>query len=337
MRWCTILLFAALVLLLPAPAWAWGPAAHLEFSLAVLRDLVLIAPAVAALLKRFPDDFIYGSIAADITQAKNLTPYHQHCHNWQVGFAVLDRAEQDDIRAFAWGYLSHLAADVVSHNYFVPYKMVQDYRRRGVPHVYWETRFETLVNPEAWELARRLSTRAYRQHDRHLRAILEGTLLPFRVNKQIFSGLVLLNRFMGWQRLAEAQARRTPISLDPAEMQDLRGLCMERVFDLLAHGPEAQCLLSDPTGHRNLILARSMRKRLRALHHDGRLLRPDSIGEQFKLLFRNAITATIDLPSLRELIDPTAPVQPLRRRRRLLKRIRGGLQRLRRRLRNGPE
>jgi len=37
------------------------------------------------------------------------------------------------------------------------------------------------------------------------------------------------------------------------------------------------------------------------------------------------------------LIDPTAPVQPLRRRRRLLKRIRGGLQRLRRRLRNGPE
>jgi len=103
MRLLKWLMLAGLFLLLPAPAKAWGPAAHLDFSLIVLKDLALLAPAVAVLLKKFPDDFLYGSIAADIAVGKNLSPYHLHCHNWQVGFSVLDLAEVVCTLAVAWG------------------------------------------------------------------------------------------------------------------------------------------------------------------------------------------------------------------------------------------
>ena len=109
------LLLAGLFVLLPADAWAWGPAAHLDFGLHLLRDLTLVAPAVAGLLRRFADDFLYGNLAADITIGKNFSPYYLHCHNWQVGLSVLDLAEDDATRSFAWGYLAHLAADIVLH------------------------------------------------------------------------------------------------------------------------------------------------------------------------------------------------------------------------------
>ncbi len=310
MRLVKILSIAGLFLLVPAPARAWGPAAHLDLGLAVLADLALVAPAVAALLQRFRDDFLYGSLAADITIGKNLSPYQLHCHNWQVGLAVLDLADVDATRSFAWGYLSHLAADTVAHNYFVPYKTVQHFRRRGAAHTYWELRFDVHVPREVWEEGRRLSTRAFARHDRHLRKILTGPLFSFPVNKQIFNSIVQFSRLLRWRKMAEAHTRRTPRVLTGEETAEARELGLRRVVDLLKHGPEAACLQADPTGHRNLLIAQDLRKRLRALHRQGRLLHPDEVGERFRPLFREAIESKLNLPSLSELIDPDKPDKP---------------------------
>jgi hypothetical protein len=313
-----LLLWATFFLLIPSKALAWGPAAHLEFGLIALKDLALLAPAVAVLLKKFPEDFHYGCMAADITLGKFLSPYHLHCHNWQVGFTVLERAESDRTRAFAWGYLSHLAADTVAHNYFVPYKIIEQVQRRRAYHAYWEIRFDARVKEETWELARRLSTRAFKEHDRFMRKILIDPfpLLPFRVNKQIFNSMVVFNRLLRWQRMVKEQLSRKSRSLSDEEVEEIRGLCTDRVIDLLRNGAQAACLLSDPTGYRNIIIARDVRKRLRELHLQGRLLNPGEIGERFKQLFREALNDDkLSLPSLQELTD--LEVTPVRRRRRL--------------------
>ncbi len=303
MRWPIYLLLASLFLLIPSPARAWGPAAHLEFGLEVLRDLALLAPAVAALLRRFPVDFLYGNIAADITVGKSLSPYKLHCHNWQVGMSVLDMAESDSTRAFAWGYLSHLAADVVAHNYFVPYKVVEHYRRRRAAHVYWEMRFDTWMSAESWEMARSLSGMSFKKHDRHLRAILTGPLFSFRVNKQIFNSIVLFSQILRWKRTVDAYAKSTKMRLPREEVEEMRRLSVERVRGLLVYGNKAACMQADPTGHRNLLIARDIRKRLRRLYLEGNLDDPEAIGNRFRPLFRHAIDAKLELPSMQELID----------------------------------
>jgi hypothetical protein len=307
MRLVKWFLLAGLFLLVPAPARAWGPAAHLDFGLIVLSDLALLAPAVAALLKKFPDDFLYGSIAADITVGKNLSPYHLHCHNWQVGFSVLDLAGEECTRAFAWGYLSHLAADVVAHNYFIPYKIVQHYTRRRAPHAYWEVRFDTRVQRETWKTVKALSAHTFRAHDQHLRKILTAPLFPFRINKQLFNSMVLFNHLIKWKRMVDAHARRSKMLLTQEEIEEMHRLSVEKVMDLLTHCQAAGCLAADPTGHRNILIARDIRKRLRQLNLQGRLLDPQTIGDRYRPLFREAMESKLTLPSMMEMIHPSPP------------------------------
>jgi len=46
------------------------------------------------------------------------------------------------LRAFAFGYLAHLAADTVAHNYFVPRQLAVTSSTSSLGHSYWESRFE---------------------------------------------------------------------------------------------------------------------------------------------------------------------------------------------------
>src|SRR5512133_2684217 len=111
---------ALLVLFLPSEAHAWGPLAHLSFSAQALASLGAVQPSMRGLLQDFGHDFLYGSLAADIVVGKNMARYVYHCHNWRVGFNVFKQARPGAEQAFSLGFLSHLAADTVAHNYFVP-------------------------------------------------------------------------------------------------------------------------------------------------------------------------------------------------------------------------
>jgi Zinc dependent phospholipase C len=115
-----VALAGAALVLLPSVAYAWTPGTHVFLGEAVMRSLDLLPVAIAELLRAFPYDFLYGSIAADTSIAKKYAPVGRHCHSWTVGLEIYDGAEDEPLRAFALGYLAHLAADAVAHNYFVP-------------------------------------------------------------------------------------------------------------------------------------------------------------------------------------------------------------------------
>ena len=117
---------AALVLiaLLPAVAHAWTPGTHIYLGESVLANLAQLPAPVGDLLRAFPFDFLYGNIAADSSMAKKYAPVGRHCHYWHVGQEIHDLAETDALRAFGLGYLCHLAADTVAHNFFVPRQLV---------------------------------------------------------------------------------------------------------------------------------------------------------------------------------------------------------------------
>ena len=159
---------ALLALCFPAPLHAWTPGTHIYLGEAVLGNLGLLPGAVADLLRAFPFDFLYGNIAADSSIAKKYAPVGRHCHAWHVGQEIFDLARSDALRAFGLGYLSHLAADVVAHNYFVPRQLVLTSATTGFGHSYWESRFETPLGDRFARTAKEVILLDHTPADAHL-------------------------------------------------------------------------------------------------------------------------------------------------------------------------
>src|SRR5205807_98033 len=128
------------VALFPAVAHAWTPGTHVYLGESVLANLHQLPGLVGDLLRAFPYDFLYGNIAADTSIAKKYAPVGRHCHAWHVGQEIFDLAPTDPLKAFGLGYLSHLAADSVAHNFFVPRQLLLTSVTTALGHSYWESR-----------------------------------------------------------------------------------------------------------------------------------------------------------------------------------------------------
>jgi Zinc dependent phospholipase C len=291
-------LFAVAVTLWPNDAYAWGPLAHLNFSQCAASDLGMLSPALRIVLSNFVSEFLYGSLAADIIVGKNLARYEVHCHNWNVGFSVLDRARTDAQKAFSFGFLSHLAVDTIAHNYYVPYKTVQGYRVRASGHAYWELRYDQRLPADLWKLARHVSQKQFREHDEHLEECLsESYVIPFGLSKTLFGSLLLTARLKKWQRMSEVIAGEKNLLLHDEEIGECRNLAVGHIVDMLRHGPSAKCVQVDPTGERNLHLASGLRSRLKK-RDDLSEKHRDELARKSRHAFRNAIYGRLTLPEL---------------------------------------
>jgi len=290
-----LLLPAALLLVLFAPheALAWGGGIHLQLGSAVLNNLQAIEPAVAAVIAEFPKDFLYGCIAADITIGKKFTHYLLHCHRWRVGMKILENAGTPSHRACAYGYLSHLAADTVAHNYFVPYKIMRSFSTLTLKHAYWEMRFETFVEKDVWETGRLVSQENYRANDALLRRVLSDTIFSFGTNKRIFNSILLVSRLEKWQQVLRTLSDSSRFALDESDRDEYMNLSQEAVFDFLNEGENSRYFKADPTGERALLSAETVRKNLRLLYRSGKMTQHQALEqlEEMKGRLREAICA----------------------------------------------
>lgn len=291
---------ALAVVLLPSDAWAWGPLAHLSFSSGALELLPSVSPATRWVLEHFSAEFLYGSLAADIVVGKNLAPYAVHCHNWTVGFRVLERARTDALKAFSLGFLAHLAVDTVAHNYYVPYKMVQGFRHRGSGHAYWELRYDQRLSPDLWRLARQVSARRYREHDEHLEEVLaDSQVIPFSISRKLFGSLLLAARLSKWQKMSEIVAGERDLALHPEEIHECQKLAIGQIVGMLKGGESAACTRADPTGGRNLHFATQLKSLLRE-RKDLSAKQAAEIVRQARPAFREAIYGRLSLPEIPE-------------------------------------
>lgn len=265
----TIAVTILLLLLLPDAAHAWGPATHLELAREVLRNTNLIAGPVRGLIEAFPFDFLYGNIAADIVVGKNLSEELKHCHNWKIGFRLLKKSASDSQRAFAYGYLSHLAADTVAHNHFIPEMMVSTFNSRTLRHIYWELRFDALADKGVWQLPKQIVKSVHQDNDRLLDSIIEDTPLSFRMNKTIFSSILSLHRFEQWHRMLTILSTTSRLRIHRKDKERYFNNAFKAAVDLLSHGPKAACVKKDPTGKQSLASAQKTRKHLNALRKNG--------------------------------------------------------------------
>lgn len=257
----------------PDNSFAWGPGFHLQLGTTMLGSLQSFPSAVASLIGNYPNDFLYGCISADITLGKKYTGFLLHCHRWHIGRKLLDKAATDPQRACAYGYISHLAADTVSHCYYVPLSIMRSYQSVVLKHAYWEVRFDSFTPPEIWDKGRRVALEHFQENDALLRKEIANTLFSFGTNKKIFNSILLVSRLEKWQQLISVMHDVSRFQLADEEITEFTRLSEQAVFETLADIDASRWLTADPTGEQALLAAETVRKNLRLLYQSGKISR----------------------------------------------------------------
>jgi hypothetical protein len=256
----TIILLTATFLLLGASsAWAWGPGVHLNLGNYLLANLQLLAEPVANIVRFYPLSFLYGCLSADILvgKGKRLTP--NHCHSWEAGFRLIRSVQEPHLKAYGMGYLSHLAADVVAHNYYVPNILQLGAGKGRFSHVYIEMQADRKTDFSKAQL-KQIVQSPLRDADASLWSILQKSKVTFSFKKKIFQGSMALSRRNGYDSSLDILDKTFPQHNCQEYLDHMRDLSLQVVVDCLNQQRGSVVTQYDPMGFENLGLVKKVKK-----------------------------------------------------------------------------
>jgi hypothetical protein len=229
---------------------AWGPGHHLEFAERVFRRRRELLPRdVATLLGEEREAYYYGNIAADIINFKAFGGTYNHCHRWTIIDDMRSFASSARQEAFILGYLSHLAADTIAHNHFVPYHLARYARGLKLGHLYWEMNADRFIQESRWEIVTSLkAARELAELDNLVNETVPKKALSMRTNKMIFNHLLLVSERQQWRR---GMARLHPIrqvSLEKGFLALFQQAAVDRIRLALRPKGLRQLVHVDPNG-----------------------------------------------------------------------------------------
>ncbi len=252
---------AALLVLLPERLHAFGPATHIFLGEQLLGSLHLLPAALADLLRRHPLSFLYGNVAADISFAKKYVPAGRHSHYWHVGEEILAGARNDRLRAAGFGYLCHLAADTVAHNYFVPRQLMLTSSTKALGHSYWEHRLDVELGEGYTGRAREIVMEYdHSEADNLFDSILSGTIFSFETNRRLFRGMVRFQDNDRWQTVFSRVLERSRWDLQTPDVDGYMSRSFDSMVDYLLRRRASHAAGRDPIGDFNLHLSKKVRR-----------------------------------------------------------------------------
>jgi hypothetical protein len=174
-----LLILTAGILIFSGEAYAWGVGFHMMNGTTILQNIQWLAGPMVDVLKAYPADFLYGCVSADIFIGKGSKYHADHCHNWSVGRKLLLQATEPPQQAFACGYLSHLAADIIAHNIYVPNQLYLTSSTTRWGHIYWELRADEFTDQKYWKQVLEIISANNSPNDLFVQKIVKKDLLSF--------------------------------------------------------------------------------------------------------------------------------------------------------------
>ncbi len=246
----TLALLLACLLLLPFVSATWGPGHHLEFAERVLRRRKELLPSsVAKLIESERAAYQYGNIAADIINFKAYGGAYSHCHRWAIVDDMRSHATSDREEAFILGYLSHLAADTIAHNHFVPYHLARYARTKGLGHLYWEMSADRFVPEDRWEIVTALkSDRELTELDELVNRTVAKKALSMSTNKLIFNHVLLVSERQHWRNGMAKIHPMTQVALSKGFLSLFQNAAVDRIRLALHPKGLRQLIVVDANG-----------------------------------------------------------------------------------------
>jgi hypothetical protein len=263
-----VLAIAGGVIAMATEADAWGAGIHVSQGSFVLDNLSMIRPHIATVLAANPLDYIYGCISADIFIGKGYKRRDDHCHNWSVGFKVLEGARNDVTRAYAYGYLTHLAADVIAHNHMIPNLLYATLTGKRLGHVYWEFRADRYIQKRFWRLASEVVNRHNLTNDTLIKDVMKDAHLRFGAKKMLFKRAVQTSDVTVWREEVD-ESNEGARSLSRREVVTLNNYALNLIIDFLRNEVDGIALWYDPVGTDNVVAAKKIRRDHKREHTHG--------------------------------------------------------------------
>lgn len=251
-----VVLSSALLFILQAVfaenAFAWGPAIHTVISCSILDGLKYILPDIAAILRKYPLEYIYGNLAADFFIGKGNKRKEGHSHNWESGFNILGEARDERDTSYAYGFLSHLAADVVAHNYFVPDLIRRFLMLKKFGHIYSEAVADKFAGSFYLKMAGDVLSIRHLDCDKMLKAAVFANSNALKTKRKIYKQSVKVSDYFYCLPQVSFVYERMPYKIPEDYMVSMIDLSYKLVKDLLSYPYSSPCLSHDPIGEDNL-------------------------------------------------------------------------------------
>ncbi|HPD60973.1 MAG TPA: zinc dependent phospholipase C family protein [Thermodesulfobacteriota bacterium] len=245
--------------------WAWGAGIHIAQGEFILNNLNVVLPFIRELLQSYPLDFLYGVISADIFIGKGSRRRDDHCHNWSIGRNMLLAAQTQFEKAFTYGYLSHLAADTVAHNIYIPRQLYRTSTTRKFGHLYWEYRSDIYTEKKHWKIAKKVIVSHDPRDDDFITQTVTHRLLPFKTKKLIFSTTLHLYDLEQWRNAINVVSHNSRWEISREYIESLKKLSFFLALDFLKNPGRAICCKYDPVGSYNIQEAKRRRRLVKKL------------------------------------------------------------------------
>lgn len=266
----------------------------------LLNYLTLFSPLTQELLSEYPLDFLYGNISPDIIIGKRFLPYHKHCHNWNIAKDLIDFASHPSQKSFAYGYLCHLASDVIAHNYFIPVQTIKTFKTRTISHLYWETRLDNKVEREIWYFTEKFKNADFSKNEYLMERVLSYNLFPFVVSKNIYKGYVFFTSLEQWHKALNMIRNFSKYVIDQDFIEEVKKLSIDFSLALLLRKDDAHIYLNDPMGKKAIETAQMIRKNLKIKNyfHPFDIEEEKSFYQHFRKKFKKALFNPKDLKAI---------------------------------------
>jgi hypothetical protein len=237
-----------IIFFLSETSYGWGLATHMELAESLLSNAAILAGAAGTIILKHKKDFILGNLLADVMIGKKMSRRRKATHHWIGGLRLLENAEHNRTRAFAYGFLTHLAADTVAHNQFVPKQILRANSTILLGHLYWEVMADQLTDPAKRKKLRKLLENYSPVHDQQLEEYLYPAMKWFAFNKSVFRKV---SRLVNDKKFVSAVGFCSDFSPNPLLATDLtkyKHQAMDRMVDILKNGVKSTVLSEDPNG-----------------------------------------------------------------------------------------